>query len=207
MSSKLRNIEALNKMLDGSHRTQTRKTYSADLTPKPQIIRNVGDVWEEVHPITGIVTVWEQKQGFRVKKSAGSDSINAHRDLMHFPNCEEDCEKKRIGDFGHGDKIMNRKTGRCIDCQAKFEGALKYAGKFNEYAKEKMKSNAESFFKDADVEVEKIVETFKDVNYANEDGSLDKYDMVDPEAYTQHILEEYNKFKHQILDSFDEQPS
>lgn len=203
-TTKLRNIEAIQKMLAGEHRTQTRKTFSADLeTQKPFVIRNVGDKWEEVDP-HGNVFVVEQKNGYRVKKSKQAIAVESLIDSLSFNLCYDDCEKKESGDFGHGDFLMNKKTNRCIDCQARYEGSLKYSGKFNQYAKEKMRMNAEAFFADADKEVEVLLKSIEDIAYANEDGTLDKFEIQNPKEYAKFIRENYEKYKQDILGTFDE---
>ena len=58
MANKLRNIEAIRKMLDGTHRMQTKKSFGYE---KQNVTRNVGDVWTDENG-----TEWEQKEGYKI---------------------------------------------------------------------------------------------------------------------------------------------
>ena len=59
--SKLRNVEAVNKLLIGEHKTQNRTTIGYRKKEDSEI-RKVGDIWEDVSPM-GHVTEWEQRDG------------------------------------------------------------------------------------------------------------------------------------------------
>lgn len=203
MSSKLKNIKAIREMVAGTHRFQTRKSFSTDLATKQTKTREVGEVWEEYDPVTGSTVVWEQKKGYRVKKSKIADAVQeAKQYLEHYPNCfHEECKTKEKSWI---DKKMRVIHGMCFDCVVEMEGRLKYQGKFNEYALNKMKNNAEAFFAEADREMEVVIESFKDIGYTNSDGSIDKFEMQDPQAYAKYIREQYQQFKQNTFKQFQQ---
>jgi predicted transposase YbfD/YdcC len=64
MSSKLRNIEDIRKMLDGNHKTQSRKTVSfSDVKMTTDTTHAVGETWTDENGVE-----WEQRNGFKIKK-------------------------------------------------------------------------------------------------------------------------------------------
>ena len=154
--AKLKNIKALNEMLQGTHKTQTRKTFgfsSTQITEERNRKREVGEIWSE--PINEDQVIWwEQKDGYRVKHhyhpSVVSEMEKIKEYLSSFPNCpKEICtcsDPKRI------DLKFRRLMGMCEDCVISMETRLKIKGEFNEYAINKMKQNADSFFRQADQE-------------------------------------------------------
>ena len=91
----------------------------------------------------------------------------------------------------------------CHDCLVSYETKLKMRGQFDEYALDKMKQNAESFFKQADVEVELIKDSLKEISFVNnEHGEVEKWEFDDSEATMQRIDDHYNKFKKNTLNKF-----
>ena len=63
MSTKLRNIDAIKKMLDGTHRTQTKQTVGFADAKAVSEKHAVGDVWTDSDGVE-----WEQREGFKIKK-------------------------------------------------------------------------------------------------------------------------------------------
>ena len=71
MAKKLQNIKAIQEMLDGTHRFQTKKTVGfsdADAVAKKNERHEVGDIWEETNS-SGVTYIIEQRDGFRIKKT------------------------------------------------------------------------------------------------------------------------------------------
>ena len=93
MSKKLQNVKAIQQMLDGTHKFQTKKTHGfsdAESKGKQTEHRNVGDIWEETD-VNGNTYVIEQREGFRIRKTKNSDIFQSIRDeLQSFPNCKKD---------------------------------------------------------------------------------------------------------------------
>lgn len=207
--SKLKNIKALNQMLEGSHRTQTRKSFGfSDVgsTAEKNKKREIGEIWEE-QDINGSTIYWEQKQGFRVKSSVHPlvkqemDKIQEY--LRSFPNCQKEvCTCITPTSLDHKFRKM---VGMCEDCLISMETKLKIQGKFNEYALDKMKANAESFFKQADKEVELLKEAMKDLSFVNnEHGDLETWkDDGALQNYLEKIDENYIDFKNKTMGKFN----
>lgn len=195
---KLKNNKALAEMLQGRHRSQTKTTVFVGGASEPvKSHREVGEVWYVTNPTTKAVTRWEQKQGYQIKQSVASFELEKLLDpKVVFKNCYEDCNKKS---YTPVDKKLGIRTGRCLDCTAKYETKLRYEGKFEQYALEKMKSNAESFFKQADAEVEEIAKSMEEgATFVNVDGREEKWEGKDATK----VREEYVKFKQKTLQAY-----
>lgn len=207
--SKLKNIKALNEMLGGQHRTQTRTTVGfSDTTSAAEKNkkREVGDVWEE-KDIHGNSMWFEQAQGFRIKSSTHPTVAKAMREmrawLNSFPNCPKEactCLKPtRI------DEKFRRVMGMCEECVISMETSLKMKGQFNEYAMNKMKANATAFFQQADKEVEILKREFLNINFAGDENDInpiETWSLQDPESFLKNIDEQYKTFKEKTMERF-----
>jgi sulfite reductase alpha subunit-like flavoprotein len=92
----------------------------------------------------------------------------------------------------------------CEDCLISFETKLKIQGKFNQYAVEKMKNNALSFFKQADQDVEQIKsELGQGITFVNEQGDVEKWGTEGKTNLLERIDDEYGKFKESVLKSIE----
>lgn len=204
--SKLKNIKAVNEMIAGNHRTQTRTTVGFSDTNsemEKNKKREVGDIWE-VKDIHGNSTWFEQKQGYRVKTSyhpSAGKSLQELRDwLKSFPNCPKEvctCIKPtRL------DEKFRRIMGMCEECLISMETSLKMKGQFNEYAINKMKQNAYAFFKQADAEVDILKKELMNINFAgdeNDTNPMENWSFQDPETFIKNIDEQYDSFKKKTL--------
>lgn len=205
MSKKLKNVRAIEKMLDGSHRFQTRKTMGfsdTESTAEKNKTRKIGETWIEKNPITGIEYKWEQKDGYRVKVQAnleeGAKRIRAY--LASFPNCpKETCTCTNPKPIDHK---FRKRTGMCEDCTISHETHLKLNGGFKEYALEKMRTNAEAFFRDADQEVQELKKALEKVEYVMEEGAVEKWEGGNVEELQKRIDEDYAKLKKEVFSAF-----
>ena len=81
MSKKLQNIKAVQQMIAGEHKFQSKK-ITGFIDAKDEAIKNkrhvIGEVWEE-QDATGNKFVIEQKDGYRVKKTKNSEAFNELR--------------------------------------------------------------------------------------------------------------------------------
>ena len=157
-TTKLKNIKAVNEMLLGTHRTQTRTTVGFSDTgtsTEKNKKREVGETWEEKNA-SGNIEYVTQKEGYRVRSNV-SPEMSAYyekirEELKSFPNCQKEggctCKSPSVLD-----EKFRKIVGMCHDCLVTYETKLKMRGQFNEYALDKMKQDAVSFFKRADVEV------------------------------------------------------
>ena len=206
--NKLQNIKAIQQMLDGTHKFQTKKTVGfsdASAAAKKAERHEVGDIWEEVDPITGIVTVVEQKEGFRIRKTQNSDTMQSVRDyLRSFPNCQKEsctCVKPN-----HLDEKMRKFNGMCFDCTIEYEHKLKIEGKFSEYATEKIRNNALAWLKQAEQEVELLKRAYTEASkiVTNSDGLTETIDArMTPEQFEETIQAQFDKFKQNFLEKLN----
>lgn len=201
--SKLKNIEAIRKMLDGSHRTQTRKVFGWSRT-KDTKVRKVGEIWEEVD-LSGNIKVWEQKRGYRVLLDRNSEIIReVLSDLFNYDRCYDNCEKKITKEYSRLDKKFSVLRNMCFDCLVKYEAKLKMEGKYDDYVKEIKKKNAEAFFKDKDSELVESIEALKNLKFVNSSGEVESWDMDSRENFINQLVDKYEEYKKIVLESFKE---
>lgn len=164
--------------------------------------REVGEVWEEVNRITGIKSIWEQKQGYRVKRSENADALQeAIQYTKSFPNCPKDkctCHTPKRLDLKF--KII---SGMCEDCHLKNETKMKMNGEYEEYEKRVMQANALAFLKDAQEDVKALKIMLTDMEYVQEDGSSVKWEMASKDAYLEKIDKDFDEYKKLVLETFE----
>lgn len=193
--SKLQNIKAIRQMLDGSHKTQTRKTFGYE-RKKDTSIRKVGEVWEETLP-NGSVIEWEQKQGYRVRRAKNMKVLlDLQEELKKYPNCYPDCSTKKYTVY---DEQIKKAHGMCLNCLSRYETELKISGKFEKYEKDTTRSYMEDFFREAEKEKEIIKRTLEDLNYVEEDGNTEKWVFENKEEFLKKIDSDFEKLKEKIL--------
>ena len=203
MSKKLQNIKAVQQMLDGTHKFQTKKTVGfsdAESKSKQTVHREVGDVWEETD-INGNVYVIEQRDGFRIRKTKNSDIFQSIRDeLQSFPNCKKDvCTC--IGTH-HLDQKMRKVHGMCFDCVIEMEHELKLAGKYEEYEQNKILENALAWLRDAEKDVELLKQSYTQAQQfvSNSDGYIEHWSAkMTPEEFESTIQKQFDQFKEKFL--------
>jgi len=202
MGSKLENIKAIEKMIAGNHRTQTASNIgwtNAEKLNESTQKREIGEIWNEYDSEGNIKTVWEQKNGYRVKTTPQEKQIRKVRTLINeYPNCLEDCntaaEDRTRLDIRYRDKF-----GRCADCQLRMESMLKVNGDWQEYERQQIQKNAKSFFKNSDLEIQEIANVIKkSTEYVNENGKIESW-SGDPEIADK-IIEEYEEHKQMVIE-------
>jgi hypothetical protein len=193
MSTKLRNIDAIKKMLDGTHRMQTKQTVRFAGTKNTQEIHAVGEVWTDADGIE-----WEQREGFKIKKGKMDEIrslIAASRMPSHCPKCKEPMDNLRL------DEKFWKLEGHCFDCQVAFEHDLRIEGKFEEYEKEKMLKNAEAWLKEAEQEAIELAAAFRNpLAYINVDGTSEKWNGgLSGDEMAEKIENEFKMFKENFI--------
>lgn len=166
MSNKLRNIDALKKMLDGQHKSQTKSTLGYQKVQE-HVAREVGEVWTDEQG-----NEWVQQKGFKIKKGK-LDEIKALVASKRMPaNCPK-CGKE----MNHRlDKKFWALEKHCFDCQVAFEHELRIEGKYEEYEKQRILKNAEAWLAEAEQEAMDIVAAFRNpLTFANSDGTLENW--------------------------------
>ena len=202
---KLQNVKAIKQMLDGTHKSQTRKIHGysdASTTAKQNEKHEVGDVWFETDAKTGTEWRIEQKDGFRVKQPA--NSIREHvKDILTAPeNCP--CCGKKMKNVD--EERLNLKFyfmhKKCFSCVLKEETLIRAKGKeaWDEYCRKKMLANAKSWMKDADKEVELLKEKVTETYWQNADGEMGEVDIT---SFVKRMDKDYKKVKKNILNSLE----
>lgn len=207
MSKKLQNIKAVQQMLDGTHKFQTKKTIGfADTkaVAKNSEHRNIGDIWEETD-ISGIIYVIEQRDGFRIRKTKNSEILQSVREeLRAFPNCRKDvCNC--IGTHPL-DQKMRSIHGMCFDCVIEMEHEMKKDGTFDEYAKNKVRENALAWLRDAERDVELLKQTYTQASQfvTTEKGETESWAAkMTPEQFEETIQKQFNEFKQKFLNNLN----
>jgi len=186
--AKLKNIKAVQEMLGGEHKTQTKKTVSFD--KKEVVRREVGDTWTDDKG-----QKWEQRNGYKVKVGKLSE---LREELKKFPNCKDGCESYL--DPGQADLKMKAIHGMCLNCVVSMEHELQLKGEYEEYERKKLLNNAEAWLKQAEVEKEILKKALK-ASFVNEDGSIEEWggEMTEEELI-QKIDEGFEKFKTDFID-------
>ena len=187
MSKKLKNIKAVNEMLLGEHKTQTKKSISFE--GKKFVKKEVGETW-----IDDDGQSWEQKNGYRVKVGKFA---KLREDLKAFPNCNK--ETCTCIEPSQADLKMKAYHGMCLDCVVEMEHDLKLKGEYDEYERTKLLNNAEAWLKEAEVEKEVLKSTIK-ASFINEDGSIEEWDGLSEDEMVTKIDEGFKTFKTNFID-------
>jgi hypothetical protein len=197
--SKLRNIKVVKDMLEGNHRSQTRTVVGYE--PKKEYVkREVGEIWDETLP-DGTVIEWEQKKGYKIKRPKNLKVLSDVREfLQQYPNCYVDCKKKKRKNYTKYDDDTRKIHGMCLDCLARFETQLKVEGKFEEYEREKKLNSLIDLFKEAEKEKEIIKQSLESINFANEDGTQERWNVENKEAFLLKIDEDFEKLKNSLIE-------
>jgi hypothetical protein len=207
MSKKLQNVKAIQQMLDGTHKFQTKKTIGfsdAKETAKKSEHREIGDVWEETDS-SGTVYIVEQRDGFRIRKTKNSDVFQSIREeLRAFPNCKKDvCTCNGIHPL---DQKMRGIHGMCFDCVIEMEHEMKKDGTFDEYARNKVKENALAWLRDAERDVALLKQTYTQASQfiTNTDGETESWAAkMTTEEFEETIQKEFDKFKENFLNKLN----
>jgi hypothetical protein len=202
-NNKLQNIKAVQQMIDGTHKFQTRKATGfsdAAATAKKAQRHEIGDVWEETD-IHGNIYVIEQKEGFRIRKTKNSDLFREIRDeLRAFPKCQkETCTCYQANQL---DEKMRKIHGMCFDCVIEMEHQMKKDGTFDEYAHNKIRENALAWLRDAEQDVIMLKNTYTEASkfVLNGDGETESYAArMTPEEFEDKIEKSFAQFKEQFL--------
>jgi hypothetical protein len=200
MSKKLQNIKAVNQMLTGEHKFQNKTIIGFNDTLHVKN-RFVGETWKEIDPKTGIIYLFEQKDGYVMKTKNGSDQLQTVRDeLDTFSNCpKETCTCITPN---HLDRKMRALHNMCYDCVVEMEHELRLHGKFNKYAINRMKQNALAWLERAEKDIELLKQSYT-MSYqvlTNSDGQLETLDAkMTPQEFEETVEREFKQYKEKFL--------
>lgn len=209
MAGKLKNIKAIQEMLAGEHRTQTRKTFFMDSDTweakqqAAKVVRKVGDRWIE-EGANGRKTYVEQKDGYRVKSNMDWEKQELFDKIRKESRTFMSCPKEMCTCINPSalDERFRRKMGMCHDCVVEMETRLKMHGKFDDYAKTKMRENAKAYFRDMEVEFERWKADIRSkMSFANGDTTIETWQSENPEILISKMEAEFNELKEMIFNS------
>jgi hypothetical protein len=187
--SKLNNVKAVNQMIRGEHRTQTRKSKGYE---KKSIERQIGDSWVDDNGQN-----WIQKSGYKVKVGKLTD-IRKIIDNTVCPKCSKSATS--------WDKKFITSEGKCHDCVVKeetlmhCEGYVKNEPIYEDWERGKIKKNVNSFLKDAAKDVEMLKQQFTKAEYVNSNGTVDKWILPESvDSIEEGLDKQFDKFKDVLL--------
>ena len=189
--AKLQNIKAVQEMIAGNHRTQTKNTVGFG-EEKEFIKREVGDQWTD-----GEGNIWEQKKGYKVKLGKLSE---LRSEINTFPKCRN--EVCTCMNPNRNDLKMKAIHGMCFDCVIDMEHQLKIEGKYEEYERQKMLENGKAWLKQAELEKEALKVAIK-ARYVNEDGSVEEWEGVSWEEMEVKIENEFQTFRENFIQKLE----
>jgi hypothetical protein len=196
--TKLRNIDAIKKMLDGTHRMQTRNTVAFSDVKKELQKREVGETWIDDKGVE-----WEQRAGFKIQKGKLDEIrslINANKMPSTCPKCNQPMTKALDQKFWKLEK-------HCFDCQIDMEHNLRIEGKFEEYERNRILRNAEDWLKDAEQEAIELAEAFRNpLTFANADGTTEEWSLgISRDEVAAKIEKDFTEFKENFINKLKEQ--
>lgn len=196
--TKLRNIDAIKKMLDGTHRMQTRNTVAFSDVKKELQKREVGETWIDDKGVE-----WEQRAGFKIQKGKLDEIrslINANKMPSQCPKCNQPMTKTLDQKFWKLEK-------HCFDCQVDMEHNLRIEGKFEEYERNRILRNAEDWLKDAEQEAIELAEAFRNpLTFANADGTTEEWSLgISRDEVAAKIEKDFTEFKENFINKLKEQ--
>jgi hypothetical protein len=206
-TNKLQNIKAIQQMLEGNHKFQTKKitgfSDAKDAARKSER-HEIGDIWEETDH-AGNIWVIEQKDGYRVRKTKNAEVFQEIRDsLRSFPKCrKETCTCLAPKPL---DESMRKANGMCFDCTIEMEHDLKKQGKFEEYEKNRIRENALAWLRNAEHDVEMLKQTYTQATdfILNSEGEKETYAArMTPDEFKEKVEVEFAKFKEDFLKRLD----
>jgi hypothetical protein len=202
MSKKLQNIKAVQQMLDGNHKFQTKKTTGfsdAKLVAQKNERHAIGDVWEE-SDTNGQIFVIEQRDGYRIRKTKNSEIFQELRDdLKSFPNCRKEiCTCPGTHRL---DKKMQVIHKMCFDCVIDMEHKMALS-EYEEYSKNKIRENALAWLADAERDVVMLKQTYTQAAkfVTNSEGEIETWAAkMSPEEFDQTVQAQFDIFKENFL--------
>lgn len=206
-TNKLQNIKAVQQMIDGTHKFQTKKSVGfsdAEATKKRNEHHKIGDVWEDVDA-NGNITIIEQFDGFRTKKPKNSQVLSEVREeLRLYAKCPKDtctCDPNY-----YLNQKMRAIHEMCFDCVIDMEHELKKTGKFDEYANKKIEANALAWLKKAEHDVDMLRDAYTKASelVINGEGDTETWAaQMTPEEFEEKITKGFESYKIDFLDKLN----
>lgn len=194
-SKKLRNIEAIQKMLDGTHHTQTKKSISTYAVKKDDTKRAVGERWTDANGV-----VWEQREGFRIQGVDRAERMAEIRQYLQGATVCPECNTKMTH---RNDKKYYNIHKKCMECSVKMETQMRIDGTWKDYERKKVLENVKAWLRDAEVEMEIVKREIAKDSYVNSDGTLEKWELpYDVTEQQDRIQKGFEQFKKNLLTKY-----
>jgi hypothetical protein len=146
-----------------------------------------GDIWEEGGK------KWTIKDGIK-QTYTKLDKIKKEAILPLFcPNCGS-LMKKRV------DAKMYKIHKTCFDCVIEMEHQLEIEGKYDEYERNMIAKNAESYLNDLEAYLTEAINE-SNTSYVSERGEVERWrGGIDKEKFTSEMKENFKGFRKQVED-------
>lgn len=209
MSNKLQNVKAVKQMLAGNHRTQTKKSIYTGNTKKnipDQDILEKDDngnpkIWIETDD-NGYRSRVTQHVGFKSREPENSILKNIQTILKVPDTCPKCGTNMRAKEMKLNFKFWFKRK-QCFSCVMSEETAIKLKGAeaWKDYERNIILQNSESWFLDADKEVEILKTQIKETSWENADGERNE---VDISSFVEKMENDYLELKSNIKKSLQE---
>ena len=147
-----------------------------------------GDEWEEGGKL------WTIKNGIKRTVTKMDQARKEFLTPLACPECGSPMKH-------HLDEKMWNIHKMCFDCVIDMEHQLRIEGKYNDYEKQKVKENALAWLRDAEKDVEDLVNAYKYASFVNQDGSVENWaGGLSPEEFENKVRGEFEKFKIDFVD-------
>jgi len=209
--SKLQNVKAIQKMLSGTHKSQTRQVHYYGKTSNEILEENIIEkdeegkpkIWIEVDPNTNARMRITQYDGWKSKETESGYLVRTAIKALEMPTECPQCGKGMHGT----EKRLNEKfwnwQKQCFDCVVTMETKLRNDPEaWDEYQREKMYENAKSFFVDADGDVKGLQKMLTEATSGvqNADGDIESFAAgMSKKKFQDTILKEYKEYKEKTL--------
>lgn len=178
MGKKERQNKALETILKGGDPEQPIKIAVPGSSSSKYKVREIGETWTDSDGRT-----WEQRDGY-IMKVPKMERFNMP---MFCPECDKIMNKNL-------DDKMWARTGKCFDCVIKEETAMRAAGTYELYEKEKILANMKSWVKDMEAGLETFFENINNKTDVTSSGEINEWSDL-----TENELQELrSKFENEI---------
>lgn len=196
------NTKAIKDILQGRVPSKKTSVSFSNAGVKEHKIRQIGDVWIEENPITGVKYRCEQREGYQTKVPENLTDIRSNIRSFDYRNCNKESNTCNSNNPNRLDVKFNKMNGMCSDCHFKHETQLKVNGIYREYSRKKILRNIASFLIEAEHDKETIKKSI-DYEFVNDAGYTEKWTSnINKDEYFKYIDDEFEKFKLNLLESY-----
>jgi len=208
--SNLKNVKAIQDMLSGTHKSQTRKSHYFGKTTSEIKDEDVIERFEDGKPKIWIETDHNgnrtrvtQNNGFKSRESENGYLVRQVQKQFQMPDTCPNCGQSMYGTEERLNKKFWVTHKTCFDCVVKMETNLRNdKDAWEKYKRDRMLKNAESFFKDADEDVKGLEKMMTEAirQVQNADGDIETFDAaMSKEKFKETVLQKYKEYKERIL--------